>query len=143
MISYTLLCSKEHCFEASFRGSEAYTSQAKGGQIACPICGDTKVKKSPMAPAVTGGRRSETERAKSKTETDVDRVGKALRALRDHIEANVSNVGRSFPEEARRIHYGEANRKSIYGEANVAEARELHEEGIPCLPLPWPARRRN
>jgi len=59
-----------------------------------------------------------------------------LKELRDHITKNANYVGSSFPEEARKIHYGETERRSIYGEASPDEAKELHEEGIEFDPLP-------
>jgi hypothetical protein len=59
-----------------------------------------------------------------------------LKELRDHVTRNASYVGPRFPEEARKIHYGETEHRSIYGEASAEEARELHEEGIEFHPLP-------
>jgi hypothetical protein len=59
-----------------------------------------------------------------------------LKELRDHITKNANYVGSRFPEEARKIHYGETEHRSIYGEASPHEAKELHEEGIEFHPLP-------
>jgi hypothetical protein len=61
---------------------------------------------------------------------------KKLKELRDHLTANADNVGKKFPEEARKMHYGEIEHRSIYGEATAQDAKALHEEGIEFHPLP-------
>ena len=65
-----------------------------------------------------------------------------LKELREHLTRNADYVGRRFPEEARRMHYGEVQRRSVYGEATPDQAKELHEEGVefhslPVLPDEW------
>ena len=59
-----------------------------------------------------------------------------LRAVHDYVEKNFDNVGRSFADEARKIHLGEADKRNIYGEATNKEAKELKDEGIPVGRLP-------
>jgi hypothetical protein len=66
-----------------------------------------------------------------------------LKELRDHLVKNAENVGRKFPDEARKMHYGEIEHRSIYGEASPQEAKELHEEGIEVQPLPFLPDERN
>ena len=66
-----------------------------------------------------------------------------LKELRDHLTKNADNVGQKFPEEARKMHYGEIEHRSIYGEASPEEAKELHEEGIEFHPLPVLPEERN
>lgn len=132
MIVFTLKCRHDHRFEAWFRNSETFQAQADGGEIACPICGDTEIGKAPMAPAL----------AKSTKEpSDSGQVAAELRAvlttLRRHVEATGDHVGDRFAEEARRIHYGETKARPIYGEASEAEAKDLTEEGIPVARIPW------
>jgi len=90
-----------------------------------------------MAPAVLRGKGREPA---SGGESAAEAAGKQtyafLKGLREHLKANADDVGRKFPEEARKIHYGEAEERNIYGEATSEEAKALHEEGIPALPLP-------
>jgi hypothetical protein len=130
MILFELRCSQGHAFEGWFRDGATFERQAAAGAIACAVCGDTAVSKALMAPAVaTGGSRSDPERA-----------AEAIRSwqkVQDHIEKNFDHVGPRFAEEARKMHYGEAEKRSIYGEASKAEAKELRDEGIECRPIPW------
>ena len=121
MILYTLTCSSGHDFEAWFRNGDAYAEQAEKGVIACPECGDSQVRKAPMAPSLGKG---------------VARRQDALAELRSVVESQFENVGGRFAEEARQIHYGEAEMRPIYGEATADEVRDLLAEEIPVLPLP-------
>jgi hypothetical protein len=86
-----------------------------------------------MAPAI---RRSRPEPSGPRETSERKKTYAVLKGLRAHLEANAENVGPAFPEEARRMHYGEAESRSIYGEASLDEAMALKEEGIPALPLP-------
>ena len=148
MIRYTLNCDKGRTFESWFANSGAYDKQAKRSLIACPVCDSTKVEKAIMAPRLS---RSEAldEPAKpaaapppappapvavmSPPERE---LRKKLKELREHIVKNADYVGPRFSEQARKIHYGETERRSIYGEATPEEAKELDEEGIAFAPLP-------
>ena len=158
MIRYTLVCSKRHEFESWFTNSAAYDKQAKRGLITCPLCGSAKVEKALMTPRLarvdTVSSRKEvpapqaapspTEAAPAvQTSTPVAMISpherefrRKLRELRDHLVKNAENVGPRFPEEARKMHYGEAEHRSIYGVASPEDAKELHEEGIEFSPLP-------
>jgi hypothetical protein len=130
MILFVLRCSKGHDFEAWFRNGDTYEQQALAGEIACAVCGDTKVEKALMAPAVRA----------SSTKADSSRAAellKTLRAVQEHVEKHFDHVGTSFAEEARKMHYGEAEKRSIYGETSPAEAKELREEGISVSQIPW------
>lgn len=156
MILFELRCSQGHAFEAWFRDSATYDEQAEAGAISCAICGDGKVGKALMAPAL--GRRSpprEDDRGSrgepddgataagppaAAPKSDPERAAAAMRALRqvqDHIEKTFDHVGPRFAEEARKIHYGETDKRSIYGEATSAEAKELRDEGIEVGQIPW------
>jgi len=151
MIRYTLQCERRHGFESWFANSAAYDKQAKRKLIACPICGSTKVEKSIMAPALARADKpidvppvaaepaAPAPHAKA-TVAMISPQERALRSklkeLRDHLTKNAENVGRKFPEQARKMHYGEVEHRSIYGEASPQEAKELHEEGIEVHPLP-------
>jgi hypothetical protein len=130
VILFDLRCAQGHEFEAWFRDWAAYDEQAAAGAIACAVCGSTSVSKALMAPAVaTGGARPDPQRAAEAMRT--------LRKVQDHIEKNFDHVGPGFAEEARKMHYGETDRRSIYGEATRTEAKELRDEGIQFGQVPW------
>ena len=59
-----------------------------------------------------------------------------LNRVRDHVEKTCEYVGADFPEEARKIHYGETPDRGIYGEATIEESEELLDEGIDVIALP-------
>jgi hypothetical protein len=129
MILFDLRCKDGHGFEAWFRDSAAYDDQVAAGDIACPVCGATEVSKALMAPAVS-----------SRPKVDAQQAAEAMRLWRkvqNHIEKNFDHVGPQFAEEARKIHHGEAEKRSIYGEATTAEAKELRDEGIDVNQIPW------
>ncbi|HCL61749.1 MAG TPA: DUF1178 domain-containing protein [Rhizobiales bacterium] len=133
MIRYALTCDKGHGFEAWFGSGSDYDVQVEAGAVACPACGSAGVSKAPMAPAV---RRSRAEPAEAPARSERRQTYALLKDLRAHLKANAEHVGPAFPEEARKMHYGEAEARSIYGEASVEEAEALRDEGIPAVPLP-------
>jgi hypothetical protein len=153
MIRYTLSCERGHEFESWFANSAAYDKQAKRGLVTCPVCNSAKVEKAIMAPKIMAPRMPRSDVAKpasppaippatpakapvammSPTERE---LRQKLKELRDHVTKNATNVGAKFPEEARKIHYGETEHRSIYGEASPEDAKALHEEGIEFHPLP-------
>jgi hypothetical protein len=155
MIHYSLVCERKHDFEAWFKNSADYEKQRKRGLVACPACGSDKVEKAIMAPSLGRGRKMGAKApAEPATEAPAP-AGPAenkapvamispqerefrtkLKELRDHLVKNADNVGSKFPEEARKMHYGEVEHRSIYGEASPKEAKELHDEGIEFHPLP-------
>ena len=130
MILFSLRCSQGHEFDAWFRDGDGFEAQQKAGGIACPECGDTSVEKAVMAPRL--GRSRETSPAISPAQFRA-----ALVEMRRQIETNCDYVGKRFAEEARRIHYGEIDPHSIYGEATVEESQELNDEGISFGRIPW------
>ncbi|HEY1720708.1 MAG TPA: DUF1178 family protein [Magnetospirillaceae bacterium] len=134
MILYDLQCAKKHAFEGWFKTSDAFDKQAKAGKVECPVCGSTKVKKAMSAPALLKGGTG------SKAEGIAIKMREAMTELRKQVEANADYVGNKFPEEARRIHYGETEERPIYGEATPDEAKELSDEGVEIVPIPWPSR---
>ncbi|MBF0166356.1 MAG: DUF1178 family protein [Alphaproteobacteria bacterium] len=147
MILFTLQCPSGHQFEAWFKDGAAYERQAKRGLIACPTCACKEISKAPMAPRISKGTPAPREEAASpapasavpQTTQDVSLpVSPELAAaLRHVVESTCENVGTRFAEEARRIHYGEAEGRGIYGQAGPEETQALQEEGIEVLPLPW------
>jgi len=142
VIRYALGCEAGHTFESWFNNSAAFDRQSARGLIACPLCGSTKVEKAIMAPALSGSREDSAPTAEPEktpvaivSREEVE-VRKKLKELRDHIVKNADYVGEKFPEQARRMHYGEIEHRSIYGEASPDAARSLADEGIEFHPLP-------
>lgn len=151
MIKYALKCDKDHGFESWFPDIASYETQVKRGLVACPECGSIRVEKALMAPALVGvARKPAPADAPSEAPAEapaepapvalLDERSQALRVmareLRRQIVANTVDVGRSFPDEARAIHAGDAPERAIRGEATPEEARALLEEGIGVTPLP-------
>jgi hypothetical protein len=158
MIRYALNCDRNHAFESWFQNSAAYDKQAKRGLVTCPLCGSAKVEKAIMAPRLARAEASEPmpsvpmpsipsmppmppavapAKASLAMMSPPEReLRKKLKELRDHVTKNADYVGPRFPEQARKIHYGEIEHRSIYGEASPDEAKELHDEGIEFHPLP-------
>jgi len=131
VIVYNLHCSGGHDFEAWFRDSGAFDEQDALGKLVCPICETHAVAKAPMAPAVKG---SGSERRSAPEEMRTMR--QFMTGLRKYVEQNADYVGPRFPEEARKIHYGETEERQIYGEASLKDVGELLEEGVDIAPLP-------
>ena len=151
MIRYTLRCERNHTFESWFQSSAAYESQEKRKLVTCPACGSAKVERAIMAPQIVSkkgrGSRDEVVPAAETTEVTApsstpllmaqERELRAkIRELRDHIVKNADNVGEKFPNEARKMHYGDIEHRPIYGEASPEEARALIDEGVEVSPLP-------
>ena len=163
MIRYALACNKGHSFDSWFQDSAAFDKQAKRGLVTCPHCGSAKVEKAIMAPRLSSTRLSSTRLAgarKRGSPVDAPQTAPAvsghaqenqpvamispleqefrakLKELREHIVKNADDVGQKFPEEARKMHYGETEHRSIYGVASPEDAKELAEEGIEFHPIP-------
>jgi hypothetical protein len=159
MIRYAINCERGHVFESWFQNSAAYEKQAKRSLVTCPICGSAKVEKAIMAPRISAGSpeaeivapQIPTPAPPPAQQAAIDPPGKSpvammspverelrqkLKEIRDHIVKKANYVGARFPEEARKIHYGETEHRSIYGEASPEEAKALHDEGIEFHPLP-------
>ena len=150
MIVYELRCTADHSFEAWFRNSEAYDQQHAAHQITCPICGDLGVSKAPMAPRIgksstrgssqDGPRENMPAQAPLPDQMNTEQmrmVMSTIAEMNQHIASTCDYVGNAFPEEARKIHYGETEHREIYGEASPTEAAELREEGIAVASVPW------
>jgi hypothetical protein len=162
MIRYALNCDRGHVFESWFQNSAAYDKQAKRALVTCPVCGSAKIEKAIMAPRVSASASDDAIVAPQLPVPPLAAVPQArptaspqpattpvammspperelrqkLKEIREHITKNANYVGTRFPEEARKIHYGETEHRSIYGEASPDEAKELYEEGIEFHPLP-------
>jgi hypothetical protein len=157
MIRYNLRCERGHAFESWFQSSSAYETQEKRKLVSCPSCGSTKVERAIMAPQIVSRKGREnaastaapapaatpvagTEVATASSTPLLMAQERELRAkikeLRDHIVKNADNVGERFPNEARKMHYGDIEHRPIYGEASPEEARSLIDEGVEVSPLP-------
>jgi hypothetical protein len=149
MIRYNLRCEQGHAFESWFQSSSAYETQEKRKLVNCPSCGSAKVERAIMAPQIVSKKARETAAPAPAASTDVtapastslmmaqERELRAkLKELRDHIVKNADNVGERFPNEARKMHYGDIEHRPIYGEASPDEARALIDEGVEVSPLP-------
>jgi hypothetical protein len=146
MIHYDLRCSRDHTFDGWFKDSAAFGRLVKRGLLECPHCGDTDVERALMRPAVAkreslpvpvpapqppqapaavaGGRMPAQMRA-------------MLQRMRAEVEKHCDYVGPGFAEEARKMHHGESDKRSIYGEASQEQAEALAEEGIEFSRIPW------
>jgi hypothetical protein len=147
MIVFDLSCPDGHRFEGWFGSSADYADQQARGLLACPVCGSAAVSKAPMAPAVPakGNTRQEVlppEAPRQLANTPMPpQVQKALAGLaKAQAEAlkNSTWVGDKFADETRKMHYGERDVALIHGQATLAEAKALIEEGVPVAPLPFP-----
>jgi len=138
MIKYQLKCASGCSFEGWFPSSDQFEREADAGRLECPSCGATEVSRDIMAPALV--RRASVSSKKSGGEDRVKQINEAMagaaRRARDYVEKNFDYVGERFPEEARRIHYGETKERAIYGEATKVDAKELVDEGVAVAPLP-------
>ena len=135
MIRFGLICSNDHEFDGWFGSNDDFDRQLEMGLLECPVCATKVVTKSLMTPAVGKKSNQETTPVLASSGMPAE-VMEKLRELRDHVVANADDVGSEFPEEARKIHYGEAEARGIYGQANRQEVEELLEEGVEILPLP-------
>jgi hypothetical protein len=140
MIKYDLVCEDGHAFDGWFSDSSAYDAQAKRKLVNCPHCGTTSVEKQLMTPGIPikANRRSADKQPVFSGPADPrqKKLMKMMRELRKSVEENAEYVGDKFAGEARKIHYKEAEKRGIYGEATVEEANSLIEEGIEVHPLP-------
>ncbi|HEY2035020.1 MAG TPA: DUF1178 family protein [Rhizomicrobium sp.] len=133
MIAYSLNCAKGHEFEGWFSSSSAFDEQEKDGKLVCPMCNSRKVTKGIMAPALSS---SVGKQKSTPSPGEMRKMRQFMTGLRKYVEENADNVGEKFPEEARKIHYGEIEERPIYGQASPEEAADLVEEGIDVAPLP-------
>ena len=157
MIRYSLRCDRGHDFDAWFSSGAEYDRLNSAGHVACAVCGSVTVEKQLMAPSVSTSRRKEAARAAERPEAAMPAAGqpspmmqqlasvpdevrreflRQMRELKKHVLENAEDVGDRFGEEARKIHYGESEKRGIYGKATLEEAEELWEEGIEFAPLP-------
>ena len=138
-----LRCAQQHRFEGWFGSEDEFARQLAGSEIACPLCGDTTATRLPSAPHIGAGRPAAPDRpghgvaASPQATTEVTLQSQWLRAVR-RVMDSTEDVGERFPEEARRIHYGEVEERGIRGRASREDAEALREEGIEVMAMPIP-----
>lgn len=148
---FDLQCAHGHVFEGWFSSEDDFQNQISSHLLACPMCSETSVTKLPSAPRLNfgavGSDSPKTESAKAPSgAVAADAVASlppaALQAawmqMVRRVVANTEDVGERFAEEARRIHYGEADERGIRGQASQEETEALLDEGIAVVPLPVP-----
>lgn len=158
MIQYALKCADGHAFDSWFQSASAYDKLKAAGHVHCAVCGSASVEKALMAPRVSHGEHHASRKpAPSEVEPKASNTSRpslsappdhpmaqAVAALKAHVEKNSDYVGKDFAREARKMHVGDAPERPIWGEANVKEAKELVDDGIPIAPLPFtPSRKTN
>ena len=131
-----LRCGSDHRFEGWFASEEDFQSQEERGLVACPICADSHVSRLPSAPRLNVSNLREAPQP-APVDPQVVRQTHFMRAVR-HLIERTEDVGERFPEEARRIHYGEVAERGIRGQATPEAADALREEGIEVFSLPVP-----
>jgi hypothetical protein len=156
MIHYDLRCGDGHAFDGWFKSSTTFDAQAKAGLIECPVCAGTSVSRALMAPRLHKGAAAPAEPAPAQAKVEPskavaapdamavggapalpDQVRAVLQRIRAEVEQKCDYVGTRFAEEARAMHSGESQRRSIYGETTPDQAEALAEEGIEIARIPW------
>jgi len=137
MIHYSLKCDQNHSFESWFKSADAFEKLKAAGMVTCSLCGSCEVEKAIMAPRVTTSKKKPTS-----LKSDNSAAEQAFKELRKYVEKNSDYVGKEFVKEARDMHEGKAPERSIYGEANPADANKLTECVIPVTPLPFSPKRK-
>lgn len=146
MIVYDLGCANDHRFEGWFSSPEDFKEQTKSKLLSCPLCGDERISRLPHASHVSTGVAERPSARAAPTAKGMPRQYANLGAelignLIEKVLENTEDVGRAFPEEARKIHYHEAPERHIRGTASTKEVEALREEGIEVVALPVPPHR--
>ena len=135
MIKYNLKCENDHEFESWFSNSNEFEKLNKKNLLECIFCSSNKIKKSIMAPMISGSKLK--DEGDELFDKDSFKQRKNLIKLREHIEKNFEFVGDKFSEKVREVYYDKKTKKSIYGTTTPEEREELAEEGIDLLSIPW------
>lgn len=139
MIIYDLECDAKHHFEGWFKNADEFAEQQHSGMLICPLCGSETVRKIPSASYIARGASMKApDKQDARDADDIVEVNKqqALQLFHDYINKNFDDVGNRFAEEAKKIHYGEVEKRNIRGTATAREADELKEEGVTAVQLP-------
>ena len=137
MIVFNLNCSDcASSFEGWFENTKDYNNQIRKGLLTCPSCNSTQIKKGLMAPNVS-------KKSNSKISKRNKSIASNVKKLKKIIEKEFDYVGDKFTEEAKKIKYGETKERAIYGEASIEQTKELMDEDIDVLPLPFSTKKTN
>jgi hypothetical protein len=145
VIIFDLVCDQEHRFEGWFASAAEYDRQAKDKLVQCPLCGSDNTRRVASAAHVHtsvgrpggGGPEADGQEAGHEPHGAAKLSSRALAKIVQYIVENTEDVGREFPEEARRIHYREIPTRQIRGTASPDEVAELTEEGLEVIALPF------
>lgn len=132
-----LVCPAEHRFEGWFASDDELESQRERGLLACPMCGSAELRRLPSAPRLNLGGAAPAAQESLALPAPGDLQAQWLRAVR-HVLTHTEDVGERFAQEARRIHYGEVERRGIRGRSTPEDAAALREEGVEVMALPMP-----
>jgi hypothetical protein len=133
-----LQCAHGHGFEGWFASQDAFDTQLADGLVECPMCGDTAITKLLAAPRLNlGNARAPSTEVARQEPADESQQARWLRAVREVI-SKTEDVGERFIDEARKMHYGEAEERAIRGQATPDQAQSLIDEGIPVFTLALP-----
>ena len=135
MIKYILKCNNEHEFESWFSNSQEFEKLKKRKMLECIYCSSKNISKSIMSPMVSNSKK-ETENMEI-INKEFKKEKEKLLKLRKYIEKNFNYVGEDFSKKVREIYYDKKNNKAIYGKTSPEERKELAEEGIDLLSIPW------
>ena len=135
MIKYNLKCHNDHEFESWFSNSSEFDNLKRKKLLECIFCSSKKINKSIMAPMVSGMKENNNE-IKVLNKSLKNEKNKLLR-LRKFVENNFEYVGENFSRKVREVYYDKKNKKMIYGTTTSEERKELEEEGIDLLSIPW------
>lgn len=133
MIVFDLRCQNNHVFEAWFASSAAYVEQRERALVVCPVCNDSMIEKAVMAPNIA----AKGNRSLAGSVTELNPALAQMAAVQARLLEKSEWVGRALPDRARAMHLGDEPVALIHGEASLAEAKELAEEGVPLMPLPF------
>ena len=135
MIKYNLKCDNEHEFESWFSNSKEFDNLKKKRLLECIYCLSKNINKSIMAPMITSSKKINNDKKINKIDSQIEK--NQLLKLRKFVENNFEYVGKNFSKEVREIYYNKKNKKAIYGITTSEEKKELEDEGIDLLSIPW------
>ena len=135
MFKYNLKCNNEHEFESWFSDSREFDKLKKKKLLECIYCSSNKIQKSIMSPMISGTKLKE-DKMNLLDQKLLNKKNELIK-LREHIEKNFEFVGDKFSEKVRDVYYDKETKKSIYGTTTPEEKKELEEEGIDLLSIPW------
>ena len=135
MIKYNLKCNNNHEFESWFSDSLEFDKLKKRKLLECIYCSSKKIKKSIMAPMISGNIKKDSHLENLTKNLKIEK--NRLLKIRKYIEKNYEYVGKNFSNKVREIYYDKKNNKMIYGTTSLKEREELAEEGIDLISIPW------